>query len=54
MTAEEAAIMDNYLADTSLSAGQVAGELSAAGYPISEGAVAGYRSRVLGIGQRLR
>lgn len=54
MTAEEAALMDEYLHDAELSAGVVAGELSDAGYPISEGAVAGYRSKVLGVGRRRR
>jgi hypothetical protein len=54
MPAEDVIIMDAYLIDTQLSADKVAVELTAAGYEISVGAVAGYRYRVLGVGKRSR
>jgi repressor of nif and glnA expression len=54
MDPEEAAIMDDYLADRTLTAGTIAAELSDAGYPISEGAVANYRYQRLGIKARRR
>lgn len=54
MSSEDRKVFNEYLHNTELSADRVALELTAAGWPISGGAIAMYRSRKLGLTKRVR